>query len=88
MKQKAVLLVVACALLLVMVVSSRSYVNPGVTTANINPNSARSIWADGGTPVPPFPPPGGSQLVASSPVAWADGGTPVPPFPPPGGQLA
>jgi hypothetical protein len=52
--------------LLLVIVAPASF---GVNTV-VNASSHSSVWADDGTPVPPFP----NGL-------WADDGTPVPPFP-------
>jgi hypothetical protein len=48
----------------------------GVNTLAVNTSSHSSVWADGGTPAPPFP-----DLAVSGARLWADGGTPAPPFP-------
>ncbi|MHB8412876.1 MAG: hypothetical protein ACYDDI_13150 [Candidatus Acidiferrales bacterium] len=69
MKRTVALLFVFALLLAIVVPMSFS-----VNTQSVNIWSHPAIWADGGTPVPPFPK--GSSLI------WADGGTPVPPFPP------
>ncbi|MGH9709903.1 MAG: hypothetical protein ACRD37_05115, partial [Candidatus Acidiferrales bacterium] len=67
MKRLIALLFVA--LLLVMVAPAGF----GVNTQPVNISSHSSVWADGGTPVPPFP--------KGSSVMWADGGAPIPKFP-------
>ncbi len=82
MKQKAALLVVACAFLLAMVMSSRSFVNRSAlgNTNHISINA--TLTADGGAPTPPLPPPSG---LSATPAFLADGGAPTPPLPPPSG---
>lgn len=71
MKRIALVLVV-CALLFVMLAPITTGVNTSTGISN-----AATVWADGGVPYPPFPPP--PHLL----VTWADGGVPYPPFPPP-----
>jgi hypothetical protein len=61
MKHKMVSVVFGCALLLAIVVSGLSSVNSVVTTSVVTTVSAHRssvnmVQADGGTPVPPFPP--------------------------------
>lgn len=68
--KRTIALLSVFALLLVIVAPAGFSVN----TQSVNTCSSPTVWADGGTPVPPFPK--GSSLI------WADGGTPVPPFPP------
>ncbi len=73
MKRMAALLFVF-ALLLVIVAPSGF----GVNTQSVSISSHSSVWADGGTPPPPFP---DMTLANSSSQLLADGGTPPPPFP-------
>ncbi len=83
MKQRAALLGVACAFLLAIVMSGRSYVNSSAV-ANTNHISINATFtADGGYPIPPLPPPPGSGLLSHSATLIADGGYPIPPLPPP-----
>ncbi|HKF51371.1 MAG TPA: hypothetical protein VKB26_03590 [Candidatus Acidoferrales bacterium] len=86
MKQKAAFLVVAFALFVAIVMSGSFHVNSAVTAVRANLNSINSFLADGGGPIPPFPP-SGKQLITNTPAFLADGGGPIPPFPPSGGQL-
>lgn len=48
---------------------------------------APTVRADGGRPVPPYPPPPGLalQTTQAASMLLADGGRPVPPYPPPSG---
>lgn len=85
MKQKPAFLVVAFALLAAIVMSGSFSVNSAVTAAKPNHTLINSFLADGGGPIPPFPPPGG-QGVTNSRILSADGGGPIPPFPPPSGS--
>ena len=71
MKRTTALLFVL-ALLLAIVVPISFCVN----TQSVNVWSHPAIWADGGTPAPPFP-----DMTTSMPNLLADGGTPAPPFP-------
>jgi hypothetical protein len=56
MKHEIRSVVVVCALLLGIVISGLSRVNSVVTTVSVHHSSASTMSADGGTPVPPFPP--------------------------------
>ena len=70
--KRTVALLFAFALLLV-IVAPMSF---GVNTQSVNVWSHPAIWADDGTPVPPFP-----DMTNSTTNLWADDGSPVPPFP-------
>lgn len=83
MKQRAALLVVACAFLVAIVMSGGRYVNSSAV-ANTNRISINAtLTADGGYPTPPLPPPPHSGLLSHSTTFVADGGYPTPPLPPP-----
>lgn len=72
--KRTIALLFVFALLLVIVAPAGFSVN----TQPVNTVSHSSVWADGGSPVPPFP----DISLLNSPVnLWADGGSPVPPFP-------
>ena len=45
------------------------------------PQGRPILRADGGSPVPPYPPP--PSALSTTPILMADGGSPVPPYPPP-----
>ena len=70
--KRTIALLFVFALLLVIVAPAGFSVN----TQSVNTVFHSSIWADGGTPVPPLP-----DIAASTTHMWADGGTPVPPLP-------
>lgn len=73
MKRMAALLFVFALLLLIVAPTGF-----GVNTQSVSISSHSSVWADGGSPVPPFP----DLSLSNSPIHfWADGGSPVPPFP-------
>jgi len=70
--KRTIALLFVLALLLVIVAPASFSVN----TQSVNTWSSPTVWADGGTPMPPFP-----DIAASTTHLWADGGTPMPPFP-------
>ncbi len=50
------------------------------------PQGRPILRVDGGSPVPPYPPPPPS--LSTTPIMTADGGSPVPPYPPPPPSLS
>ncbi len=70
--KRTIALLFVLALLMVIVAPTSFSVNP----QSVNTWSSPTVWADGGSPVPPFP-----DLTASTLRLLADGGSPVPPFP-------
>ena len=70
--KRTIALLFVFALLLVIVAPAGFSVN----TQSVNTVFHSSVWADGGSPVPPLP-----DLTASKAQLWADGGSPVPPLP-------
>lgn len=87
MKQKTAFLVVALAFLVAIVMSGFFHVNSAVTAVKANHSSINSFLADGGGPIPPFPPSGGLAITSVENLL-ADGGGPIPPFPPSGQFIA
>ena len=88
MKHAARLMILAggALLLLAMVASSNSRVNTQSVSLKTTVRTSGVLRADGGAPIPPFPPSG--SLLATRPILSADGGAPIPPFPPSGSLLA
>ena len=70
--KRTIALLFVFALLLVIVAPAGFSVN----TQSVKTFFHSSVWADGGTPAPPFP-----DLAVSAARLWTDGGTPAPPFP-------